>query len=327
MDKDFERDIAQVRALVPGVTDEIVASARELLNRSLAEQQPDTIDRSAVVSHLEGAWRIADKPPWNSKVTPRRLHYGLLGNRSFNSWRWRAIEELERATANYFYSKGARGFNTFFSNRALLSGHGHAFMNTNWSSEKRTFALAATYELLRPAYARRFKDNPLKPLLYFTEQRLTLSVGYSQIRVTPDSEMASPKLIGEAPAWLNIRNYINGHTFPESLWSQPDKIRAHDIFRIANIERRRTLIEFLGYEQFLKKVNPEFLKKDKYGQVLKVAATGDSEDMVLVHVKDGSTPREYYLRVPPDFAVRTPKSAIAWTFRENSATYKPQVQT
>jgi Domain of unknown function (DUF6745) len=42
---------------------------------------------------------------------------------------------------------------------------------------------------------------------------------------------------------------------------------------------------------------------------------------VLAHVKDDSTPRRYFLRVPPD--MQTLHEAIARTFKMSSDEYQP----
>lgn len=91
----------------------------------------------------------------------------------------------------------------------------------------------------------------------------------------------------------------------------PDKLDVQKILQEENVEVRRVLIEKLGNDKFIKRVNPEILDESETGRLLKVELKGD-EDMVLLEVKDASSPRKYLLRVPP--SMKTALQAKAWTF-------------
>lgn len=83
-----------------------------------------------------------------------------------------------------------------------------------------------------------------------------------------------------------------------------------EIIGLPNAEIRRAVIELVGHDKLVK--NAKTLDSSVVdGTLLKVNLPED-EDLVLLHVKDPSTTREYYLRVPPK--MKTAKEARAWTF-------------
>jgi len=86
-------------------------------------------------------------------------------------------------------------------------------------------------------------------------------------------------------------------------------VSPQDIIALPNSEIRRAVIELVGYETLTKEAVS--LDKSDDGELLKIPLKED-EDIVLVHVKDPSTDREYYLRVPPK--MKTAREARAWTF-------------
>lgn len=119
--------------------------------------------------------------------------------------------------------------------------------------------------------------------------------------------------------------YWKGVFLEPSLFCNKDTIAATDVLQIRNVEVRRSMMELIGYEAFLKRANPKVLDKDKdSGAVLyrvEMPQDDQNEPLVVVKVIDGSLTknekgedyhREYFLRVPP--AMKTCKEAIAWTF-------------
>ena len=87
-------------------------------------------------------------------------------------------------------------------------------------------------------------------------------------------------------------------------------VTADEIIGLPNAEIRRAVVELVGYEKILDKAQV-LDKSETDGTLLKIPLQ-DDEDMVLVHVKDPSTDREYFLRVPPK--MKTARQARAWTF-------------
>lgn len=83
-----------------------------------------------------------------------------------------------------------------------------------------------------------------------------------------------------------------------------------EIIALPNAEVRRAVVEIVGYEKIVE--DAETLDDSETdGILLRIPLQGD-EDIVLVHVKDPSTDREYFLRVPPE--MKTARQARAWTF-------------
>lgn len=90
------------------------------------------------------------------------------------------------------------------------------------------------------------------------------------------------------------------------------KVSAETVINLPNAEIRRAVIEIIGMEKFIKDAKPDVLDDNEiHGSLLKVKLEGD-EDLTLLHVKDPSTTREYFLRVPPN--MKTSAQARAWTF-------------
>jgi hypothetical protein len=119
--------------------------------------------------------------------------------------------------------------------------------------------------------------------------------------------------------------YWKGVHIEPSLWERQDTITGIEILEIKNVELRRSLMEMIGFEEFIKRANPRVLDKDKRtGAVLykvEMPKDDEAEPLVVVKVLDG-TPlknsngeeyrKEYFLRVPAN--ILTCREAIAWTF-------------
>ena len=119
--------------------------------------------------------------------------------------------------------------------------------------------------------------------------------------------------------------YWRGVHIEPSLWNRQKEMTAQEILTITNIEVRRSMIEMVGFNNFIKQSKYSVLDEDKdTGAILyKVDMPEDdkAEPLVVVKVQDG-TPhddgkgnmvrKEYFIRVPP--AMTKCKAAIAWTF-------------
>ncbi len=103
------------------------------------------------------------------------------------------------------------------------------------------------------------------------------------------------------------------------------KFEAKDIIGLPNAEIRRAVIEYVGLEKFIKKAKPEVLDESSFGKLVKINVPSPDEDIVAVYVKDASTTRKYFLRVPPK--IKTAKEAVAWTFGFSEDEYQPIKET
>ncbi len=183
------------------------------------------------------------------------------------------------------------------------------------------------------------------------------AAGCTEIRSLPDwlNNVAQLDLNGctsilELPEGLSITSWLDlANTgidkLPESLrhvplrWRgvrideriafHPETITVDEILQEPNVERRRVLMERMGYEAFLSLAEAQILDRDEdpggERRLLKVRMPGD-EDLVCLAVYCPSTGRQYMLRVPP--TLRTCRAAAAWIAGfDNVDDYRPIAET
>ncbi|KUM38986.1 DUF6745 domain-containing protein [Arthrobacter sp. EpRS71] len=102
---------------------------------------------------------------------------------------------------------------------------------------------------------------------------------------------------------------------------QGSTVNAEAVLSLPNAEIRRAVIELIGYDKIIDRA--ELLDESTDGRLLRIKQEND-EDIVLVHVKDPSTERQYFLRVPP--ATMTAREARAWTFGFEAKDFEPVVE-
>jgi hypothetical protein len=79
-------------------------------------------------------------------------------------------------------------------------------------------------------------------------------------------------------------------------------------------------------ERFASVVGENVIDTSPRGALYEVKAPGDRESRArYVRVRDASTGREYFLRVPP--TVSTVDAAVAWTFGLAAGSYQPAAET
>jgi hypothetical protein len=111
--------------------------------------------------------------------------------------------------------------------------------------------------------------------------------------------------------------YWQGIRISRELIDRPSRLTASYIVRQRNVERRRVLLERLGYEQFLASAGAKLFQQDDYGKLWNTELRLDGEPVTVVEVTN-STPepdgsyRRYWLRVPP--GIRSARRAVALTF-------------
>lgn len=98
-------------------------------------------------------------------------------------------------------------------------------------------------------------------------------------------------------------------------------VDAEAVLSLPNAEIRRAVIELIGYDKIVDRA--EVLDESSDGRLLRIKQEND-EDIVLVHVKDPSTDRQYFLRVPP--SIKTAREARAWTFGFSAEDFMPLVE-
>lgn len=114
-------------------------------------------------------------------------------------------------------------------------------------------------------------------------------------------------------AWHGVRcprELIQGH------------ITRADWLREPNLERRRVMEERLGSERFIALLGGRCIDQSRRGKLIEVDLGADPERVAhYLQVRDPSTNRQYYLRVPP--SLTNADEAAAWTFGLDAATYQP----
>jgi hypothetical protein len=132
------------------------------------------------------------------------------------------------------------------------------------------------------------------------------------------------------PASLEkVRLLWRGVGVDEQIVFRPETLTAQEVLTERNLERRRVMIERVGYDRLFQACNPQMVDQDRDpgGErlLLRVPFPGD-EDLVCLSVRCPSTGRGYILRVPP--RTQTCRQAAAWLAGfENADDYQPVVET
>lgn len=143
-----------------------------------------------------------------------------------------------------------------------------------------------------------------------------LDVGGSGLTGLPEKLRSVPL------RWHNV-------AIDERIAFQPETIVVEEIFAEQNTERRRVLLERMGYEKFLSEAKALELDRDTdpggVRRLLRVELPGD-EPLVCLNVFCPSTGRQYMLRVPPK--LRRCHAAAAWIAGfDNPDEYQPVQET
>ncbi|MFB7253487.1 DUF6745 domain-containing protein [Streptomyces nojiriensis] len=104
----------------------------------------------------------------------------------------------------------------------------------------------------------------------------------------------------------------------------PERIREEE-----NAELRRVMLEFYGYDRYLRESGADPVHRDETGILWRIPMP-DDEVVVMVEVVNSTpepdgTSRTYWLRVPP--TTRTARQGVAWTFGLGPEAYAPLRET
>lgn len=158
----------------------------------------------------------------------------------------------------------------------------------------------------------------------------------ANIRELPDGltvsswiDVAGTQIRSLPPSLHRVQLRWRGVAVDERVAFQPETITAEEILAESNAERRRVLLERMGYEAFLATANAKVLDQDSDPggprRLLRVPIEND-EDLVCVSLICPSTNRQYVIRVPPD--MRTCRQAVAWMAGfDDPEQYQPLVET
>jgi hypothetical protein len=120
-------------------------------------------------------------------------------------------------------------------------------------------------------------------------------------------------------AWHGVR-------VPEKLILHPEQVTREEWMQERNAEVRRAIQERLGPQRFIELVGGRCIDRGRRGSLIEIDLDNDPEQVAhYVQVRDSSTERNYYLRVPP--SINSADEAIAWTFGLDARDYQPEQET
>jgi len=113
----------------------------------------------------------------------------------------------------------------------------------------------------------------------------------------------------------------HGVIVPERLILAPETLTREDWMNEHDLEVRRVIQERMP--NFVETVGAQVLDTGERGTLVAVDLGMDPEGVAhYVHMRDSSTEREYYLRVPPE--IMRANQAVAWTFGLTEEEYQPE---
>ena len=117
--------------------------------------------------------------------------------------------------------------------------------------------------------------------------------------------------------------FIHGVKVDEKIVKHPELLTKEDWLNEKNTEVRRVMMDKMT--DFVEKIGGEKLQEDLAGQLWRVELSNDPENFALyVRLKDSSTDRIYFERVPPN--IKTCREGIAWQFDLPERDYKPVLE-
>lgn len=150
-----------------------------------------------------------------------------------------------------------------------------------------------------------------------------------QLHITSWIELAGSGLTSLPPHLQQVGIRWRGVSIDQTTAFFPEQLRASTVLKERNAERRRVMIERMGFDRFIREVGAEKLHADcdpgGPRELLRVPMKGD-EDIVCLSVNCPSTGRHYLLRVPP--IMKTCRQAAAWMAGfDDENLYKPVKET
>lgn len=149
------------------------------------------------------------------------------------------------------------------------------------------------------------------------------------IEVSSWVDLAGTRIRSLPKSLRGVQIRWRGVVVDERVAFRPEEITAAEILAERNAEKRRVLLERMGYETFLSQAKAQTLDRDadRGGprRLVRVQME-DDEDLVCVSVICPSTQRQYVIRVPP--TMQSCRQAVAWTAGfDNPDDYQPLAET
>jgi hypothetical protein len=118
----------------------------------------------------------------------------------------------------------------------------------------------------------------------------------------------------------------HGVLVPERMILAPETLTRADFLNEDNVDARRVIQERMGAERFVWELEATYMDGSAQGVLYEVELPGDPERVArYVQVQDVSTPRQYFVRVPP--TIQTAAEAVAWSFQMAVQEYGPAQET
>ncbi len=120
-------------------------------------------------------------------------------------------------------------------------------------------------------------------------------------------------------AWHGVR-------VPEQVILAPEALTREDFLMESNPEIRRVIQERMG-ERFVSELGGKVIDSGPRGTLYQVEMPAPAPERLAryVQVQDASTPRQFFLRVPP--TIQTAAEAVAWSFGLSVEKYQPTQET
>ncbi len=161
---------------------------------------------------------------------------------------------------------------------------------------------------------------------YRLEQEVAVSMRRPKV-LARDAQGQLHNASGKAIEYLDGWGFSAWHgvTVPEQVILQPETLTREDFLRERNVEVRRVMMERMG-RRVISELGGRLIDAGPRGHLYEVDLPDDPERVAhYVWVQDASTPRQYFLRVPPQ--IRTAAEAVAWTFSLTIEAYQPLRET
>jgi hypothetical protein len=147
--------------------------------------------------------------------------------------------------------------------------------------------------------------------------------------ITSWLDVAGTRIRALPPSLAGVQLRWRGVVVDERVAFHPERITVEEVLNEPNAERRRVLLERMGYDRFLAHARADVVNEDRDAggvrRLLRVPMASD-EDLVCVSVICPSTHRQYVIRVPP--TTRTCHEAVAWVAGfDDPNKYRPVVET
>jgi len=137
--------------------------------------------------------------------------------------------------------------------------------------------------------------------------------------------------------------FHHGTELPRWVASKPEDVTVEEILDENNTEIRRAMLELQGFEVFMARCEAKGMvkivdqdKDEKVGTLIQISLPKlgfgrvsqkdmlDINRVMMLKVKDGTLPKHYVLRVPPN--MKTARQANAWTWSKTAEEYAPSIE-